>query len=189
MVGTVRGMSTWNDRLLDQLTYHWGAVRPRFDSLTDEEYRWEPVEGAWNVRRREEATAPMAAGAGEWVVDFAFPEPTPPPVTTIAWRMAHIIVGIFAMRNASHFGGPPADYFSWDYAGDAKTAVHQLDEAYEAWIAGVRALGEDGLERAIGESEGEWASATYAELVLHINREAIHHLAEIALLRDLYGRR
>lgn len=26
-----------------------------------------------------------------------------------------------------------------------------------------------------------------AELVLHINREAIHHDAEIALLRDLYA--
>jgi len=26
-----------------------------------------------------------------------------------------------------------------------------------------------------------------AELVLHINREAIHHGAEIALLRDLYA--
>jgi hypothetical protein len=28
-----------------------------------------------------------------------------------------------------------------------------------------------------------------AELVLHINREAIHHGAEIALLRDLYANR
>lgn len=28
-----------------------------------------------------------------------------------------------------------------------------------------------------------------AALVLHINREAIHHLAEIALLRDLYEAR
>jgi hypothetical protein len=27
------------------------------------------------------------------------------------------------------------------------------------------------------------------ELILHINREAIHHLAEIALLRDLYAHR
>jgi hypothetical protein len=27
------------------------------------------------------------------------------------------------------------------------------------------------------------------ELVLHINREMIHHLAEIALLRDLYAHR
>jgi hypothetical protein len=28
-----------------------------------------------------------------------------------------------------------------------------------------------------------------AELVLHINREVIHHGAEIALLRDLYAHR
>ena len=26
-----------------------------------------------------------------------------------------------------------------------------------------------------------------ADLIFHINREAIHHLAEIALLRDLYA--
>ena len=26
-------------------------------------------------------------------------------------------------------------------------------------------------------------------LVLHINREAIHHLAEVALLRDLFAHR
>ena len=28
-----------------------------------------------------------------------------------------------------------------------------------------------------------------AALVLHINREMIHHLAEVALLRDLYAHR
>jgi hypothetical protein len=28
-----------------------------------------------------------------------------------------------------------------------------------------------------------------AALVLHIHREAIHHLAEVALLRDLYAHR
>jgi hypothetical protein len=28
-----------------------------------------------------------------------------------------------------------------------------------------------------------------AALVLHINREVIHHGAEVALLRDLYGQR
>ena len=30
----------------------------------------------------------MAAGAGETVADFGHPEPVPPPLTTIAWRMA-----------------------------------------------------------------------------------------------------
>jgi hypothetical protein len=32
----------------------------------------------------------------------------------------------------------------------------------------------------------ERAKASMAELVLHINREMLHHGAEVALLRDLY---
>ncbi len=32
----------------------------------------------------------------------------------------------------------------------------------------------------------QWAQAPMAELVLHINREMLHHGAEVALLRDLY---
>ncbi len=68
------------------------------------------------------------------------PQPEPEPFTTIAWRLAHVIVGVFAMRNHSHFGGPPADYQSWHYATDAATALRQLDEQYRNWIDGVRAL-------------------------------------------------
>jgi hypothetical protein len=50
-------------------------------------------------------------------VDFAFPQPDPPPATTIAWRMTHLIVGCFGMRAASHFDGPAVDYQSYDYPG------------------------------------------------------------------------
>jgi hypothetical protein len=50
----------------------------------------------------------------------------------------------------------------------------------------VRALGEEGLAEPCGPSEGPWADAPKADLVLHIHREVIHHGAEIALLRDLY---
>jgi hypothetical protein len=45
------------------------------------------------------------------------------------------------------------------------------------------------LDRPIGAAEGAWADRTMAELVLHINREVIHHGAEIACLRDLYAHR
>jgi hypothetical protein len=38
----------------------------------------------------------------------------------------------------------------------------------------------------VGPAEGPFAEHPYAELVLHINREAIHHSAEVLLLRDLY---
>ena len=47
----------------------------------------------------------------------------------------------------------------------------------------------DGLAEPCGPAEGPWAERPRAELVLHINRELIHHGAEIALLRDLYAHR
>jgi hypothetical protein len=103
--------------------------------------------------------------------------------------MAHVIVGVFAMRNHSHFDGPPADYQSWDYATDAVTALQQLDDTYSTWIAGVRSLSIDDLNRPCGPAEGPYAEYALSELVLHINRETIHHGAEIACLRDLYAHR
>lgn len=114
------------------------------------------------------------------------PEPDPPPLTTIAWRIGHIVVGVLGARVASHFGGPPYDYATHTYAGDAAGALEQLDETYAAWAAGVRGLGVDGLRRPCGSAEGSWADAPMAGLVLHINREVLHHGAEIALLRDLF---
>jgi hypothetical protein len=177
----------WNFQLAEQLDLHWREqLRPRLDAMTDAEYRWEPVAGAWNVRPRGTGTAPIQVGAGEFVIDFARPAPVPPPVTTIAWRLGHVIVGVLGMRVAAHFGGPRVEYETHRYPGDAATALAQLDDVYAAWIAGVRGLGPDGLARACGPAEGSWAQASMAELVLHINREMLHHGAEIALLRDLY---
>jgi hypothetical protein len=125
----------------------------------------------------------MAAGSGDFVIDYEFPTPDPAPVTTIAWRIGHIVVGVFGMRVASHFGGPAMDYNSHDYPGDAATALAQLDAAYQAWTEGVRTVD---LEAKCGEAEGIFAEHTMAELVLHINRELLHHGAEISLLRDLH---
>ena len=50
----------------------------------------------------------------------------------------------------------------------------------------MRGLGAEGLARPCGPAEGPWSESFMAELVLHINREILHHGAEIALLRDLY---
>ncbi|WP_153505239.1 DinB family protein [Cumulibacter manganitolerans] len=179
-----------NESLVMQLDVHWtGQLRPRLQGLTDDEYFWEPVDGCWNVRRRGTSTAPIAAGSGDWVVEFEMPEPVPAPVTTIAWRLAHIVVGVLGSRVASHFGGPVCEYETWSYAGGADEALRQLDEQYAAWVAGVRTLGEDRLAEPCGPAEGPYADYPMLDLVLHINREVIHHGAEIALLRDLYRAR
>lgn len=177
----------WTGQLLEQLTFHWEhQARPRLDGLTDDEYLWEPVPGMWSIRPRALAVTSMAAGGGAWVADVEFPEPTPAPLTTIAWRLGHVIVGIFGMRNASHFGGPPIDYPTYDWPTTATGALAELDRVYADWVAGARTLDEVRLAAPVGEAEGPFAEHPYVELVLHIHREAIHHLAEVALLRDLY---
>jgi len=177
----------WSYELVDQLAMHWEhQLRPRLDGLTDAEYRWEPVPGCWNLRPRAEATTAMAAGVGELVLDFERPEPVPAPVTTIAWRLGHLLVGVLGMRNANHFGGPAVDYTSARWPATATEGLTAVDEAYGVWTEGVRSLGDDRLADPIGPAEGPWQDRSYATLVLHISREMIHHGAEIALLRDLY---
>jgi len=186
----------WNSELVDQLEWHWeNQLRPRLDSLTDDEYFWEPVPGCWNISRRGHSSAPISVGAGEYTMDYALPPYDKEPVTTIGWRLAHIIVAVFGARNASHFGGPstgggeafpPADYPTWTYAGTAAEALRQLDDGHDAWVKGVRGLGANGLAEPCGPAEGPFAEYSMAALVLHIHREVIHHGAEISLLRDLY---
>lgn len=177
----------WTYEILDQLRWHWEQqLRPRLVGLSDDEYFWEPAPGSWNVRPRGTSTAPVQAGAGDFTIDFAFPEPDPPPVTTIAWRLGHIIVGVFGARLASHFDGPPVDYDTFVYAGTAEEALRQLDVAYDAWMRGVSGLGVEQFARPCGPDEGPYAERPLAALILHIHREVIHHGAEIALLRDLY---
>ncbi len=181
---------TWNPLLREQLEFHWRhQLRPRLAGLTDEEYFWEPAPGAWSVRPRGESTAPIQAGSGGFTLDFAYPAPDPAPVTTIAWRIGHVLVGCLAMRSASHFGREATDYETWPYAGTASGALDQLDAEVETWLEGVAALGEHDLARPCGPAEGPYAEHPLATLVLHIHREVIHHGAEIALLRDLYAHR
>ncbi|GAB2861757.1 DinB family protein [Actinocorallia aurea] len=169
----------------EQWEQHWQyQVRARLQGLTDDEYFWSPVADPWTVRPRESA-GPNAHGGGDFLVDFAHPVPEPAPFTTIAWRLGHVIVGVLAVRNAAHFGGPPASYESWDYAGDAATALAQVETQLDRWLAGVAALGEGGLRTPIGPAE-PFPDAPTAALVLHIHRELIHHMSEVCLLRDLY---
>ncbi len=185
---TTNARIDWNAELRSQLEWHWtNQLRPRLAGLTDEEYFWEPVPGCWNVRPRGESTAPIAVGGGAYTIDFAIPEPSPAPVTTIAWRIGHLVAGVFGARNAAHFDGPTIDHQNHTYAPTAAEALDQLDAGYTRWMNGVAGLGQDGLVEPCGPAEGPFANWSTAALVLHIHREVLHHGAEIALLRDLYA--
>ena len=179
----------WNAEVVDQLESHWEhQLRPRLVGLTDDEYFWRPVADCWSISRRGESPAPVSFGAGEFTLDFGDPRPDPEPVTTIAWRLAHLIVG-FAEMSGTHFGGRPTSVSTYRYPGTADDALRQLDETHDEWVAGVRRLGATGLARPQGPtSPPEFADAPVARLVLFTNVEVIHHGAEICLLRDLFER-
>ncbi len=84
------------------------------------------------------------------------------------------------------FGHPPVDFASFRYAGTAVAALEQLDTAYQAWVDGIAGLGTAGLAEPAGPPGSLLADWSTAGIVLHNQRELLHHGAEIALLRDLY---
>jgi DinB superfamily len=177
----------WGRLLVGQLEFYWDVhLRPRLDGLSDEEYLWEPAEGCWSLRR---------APDGGWRLDGGRPEPSPPPVTTIAWRLVHVGATCLANRASAFFDCAEvpagADMFDprlvpADLPGGADAAVAFLERSYRRWHDGIAALDEEGLGRPLGPRGGPYAEDPMAELVAHINREVMHHGAEIALLRDLY---
>lgn len=178
----------WTQELVDQVDWYWTAhLRPRLDGLTDDEYLWELVAGCWSIRPRSASVSP-AVGRGPDVLEIERPEPIPPPLTTIAWRMAHVSVGVLGKRASNHFGafGGALTEETADLSPTAAGGLSMLDETYAAWMSGVRALDDAGLARPCGPAEGPFSQYPLAALILHINREVLHHGAEIALLRDLY---
>ncbi|GAA1134405.1 DinB family protein [Kribbella jejuensis] len=176
----------WNAEVVEQIETHWRTrLRPRLDGLSDDEYFWEPVEGCWTVSRRGQSSARQSFGSGEFTWDYG-DDHDPEPVTTIAWRLAHLTVGL-AQGAARRFGAPEADYDTFEFAGTADQALEQLDDQFAAWIHGVRRLGEEGLLRPQGWPPA-FADAPMVRLVLYTNVELVHHGAEICLLRDLYSR-
>ncbi|WP_239163144.1 DinB family protein [Paractinoplanes rishiriensis] len=177
----------WNAELVDQLEWHWQhQLRPRLDGLTDDEYYWQPVAGCWTLSRRGQSSAPMSIGVGDFTLDYAEQPHGREPVTTIAWRLAHMIA-VFGPPSVPHFEGTRLEHPRVAYSGTADGALRQLDDGYEAWIRDVRGLGSAGLAVRQGAlSPPEYADAPLAKLIMHVHREAIHHGAEVSLLRDLY---
>lgn len=177
----------WPDVLMDQLDFVWARqARPRLEGLSDEEYFWEPVRDTWSLR-----PGPPTPGVldSDLIMDSnRDDESAPDPVTTIAWRMAHVTVHILKARTSSIFDDSDSNPDVHVFAGTAAGALVQLDDAYRHWRRGVAGLTEQRLAESIGPAERYFEGKPMATLILHVNREVLSHIAEIALLRDLYLR-
>lgn len=172
----------WGQLVVGQLEFYWEVhLWPRLEGLTDAEYLWEPVEGAWSVRADETGV-------------FRFDRQPPEAVTTIAWRMAHVALGM-STRVSAFFGDgtvpDDADMFDPRHEpaslpGTAAGGLKLLEESYRSWHDAIVALDDEGLARPLGPKGAFFGEDPMAALIVHVNREVMHHGGEICLLRDLY---
>lgn len=161
--------------VLDGLDQAWDPFIERVADLTEQEYRWEPATPCWNVHLTDDG----------WHVDWADPDPVPAPVTSIAWRSWHIVEALDGY-SARLFGSTGAGLEGTAWVADWASARPLLDAAWRVFRTGVAGWGDEMFE-LLGPQWGPFAQHTRLDLVFHARREVVHHAAEIALLRDLYG--
>lgn len=164
--------------LVSSFDYYAHRTVDRLEGLTDSEYFWEPVDDCWSVRQTD----------GGYTTDWEWPPPDVAPVTTIAWRLVHIISflsehGLRAVAfedGKANWGAPSVN------PGSAQQARTELDRAIATWKRDLGGLDDDRLWQPMGPEAGQYSTDPIAGFVEHIHDEFIHHSAEVALLRDLY---
>jgi hypothetical protein len=163
---------------ISQFDYFAARTRARLDGLTDDEYLWEPVPGCWSVR----------PGPNGFVYEHTSPEPDPPPITTIAWRLVHLswCLSDHGLRRVAFDGDEAAWEEATDAPGTAADALAHFDQSVNVWKADLARTGDERLWEPMGPAAGPFGEDPVAGFVEHIHDEFIHHSAEIGVLRDLY---
>ncbi len=177
--------------LVDQLVDSKNLSAERLGGLTADEYLWEPYGGMWSVRRRAEATTPNAFGPGDWVLDLdtSISPFDAGPLSTIAWRVGHLLSG-FAGRWEWTFGGRTIDpKLVVEFSPDPDVALNSLWGWVDRWAASVESMTDEQLDvPGFGAYPyGLDPEIPFIGIVRWTNRELIHHLAEVALMRDFYA--
>lgn len=158
--------------------YTFSRIRTRLEGLGDYEYFWEPAKGAWNARPAGDGTLKMESA----------PLADDPPVTSIAWRLWHLVACYGSARNAMWLGVAPQPAFEHEdpVPPTAERAVAALEAAHRSWATVIEAVPEAAYTDLLGDIAGPYAEEDKAAFILHQLDEVIHHGAEIALLRDLF---
>ncbi|WP_413449873.1 DinB family protein [Georgenia phoenicis] len=170
---------------LGQLGFSWLELAGRLATVTQEEFLREPRPGALNVVRRGQERTPRTLGTGEWVAEWPEGADEPGP-RTIAWLVAHL-TETYLERWEWTFGERQRRRQDAVVHGDVDDAREELARWVGAWREGVESVPDDEI-MTVGLSQATEidAAAPFGHLVLHLNRELIHHGSEIFVLTDLY---
>lgn len=164
------------------LTRSWlesgDRLRDRLVGLTDTEYLWLPTDEGWTIH-------PDPTRPSRWTYDYDFAPSSPAPLTSIAWRLVHIIADNEIYWEYAFGPGRRTfpDLVVPKTAADALVTWHASRSPITAWLANAN---DDDLAELRPSHLGDPKAA--GEVVRILLDEQTHHGAEIALLRDLYLR-
>ena len=154
-------------------------LRRRLEGIEADELLWEPAPGSWSVRTGADSSAFMDFGLGGTSM---VPAITPAPVTTIAWRLAHIVDLLKEDRCATLLGLEPE-------ASAGELWLTTRPEEMFDYLARAHATWRGYLSRtdpvALLHPVDRWG--TRLSFVHHIINEFVHHAAEVGVLRDLWS--
>lgn len=175
------------EQLSFQMNRARGRLKERLSGITDDEYLWEPVADCWTVRRRETSRSSKPQGGGAWVYDNSDEEQSLPPFTTIAWRLMHL-VDVVGGYHAYLWGDGKLTDDWFEVPATAAEGVSVWEHHAGQFVEALAAEEDAALERPVRipwwpEPAPRW------RVVANVATEAIHHGAEIGVLRDLYGGR
>lgn len=177
--------------LVDALGFVGERSARSLKNLTDEEFFWEPVAQCWSIRSRRPGEAPgspTCVGRGEFVMDDAPEDPDPPPFTTIAWRLGHLL--LINRMFANHLlGSRDLTFDDVEIPTGARDGVDAWRTSYTEYSDLLRATTDAALEQELQVSWGARKKQTLREWSLVLLHENVHHLAEVGVVRDLFRQR
>ncbi|MFI9155087.1 DinB family protein [Streptomyces sp. NPDC053367] len=188
------------------------SVRRRGEAVTPRAFgpgEWVLDQGAPDIPANEYAEVARQAADGmsvekiaeDWSVSVervrevlahtGEPEPDAPPMTTIAWRLNHLHFH-FAGGYEWTFGERRRDpKLLVDFTPSAALALERFWALIDRYRESVGSLTEEQLD-TVGLSQHPYsndADHPFISVLVAGNIEFIHHMAEIALLRDLWRTR
>jgi uncharacterized damage-inducible protein DinB len=172
---------------------HWGLTRSndrllrRVEGMSDEEYRWQPIASCWTIKPRAEARGDLAEVRGEWVLEgVGKPEEQPPPFTTIAWRLMHL-VDVIDGYHVMLFGDGNLRDDRFEIQPTAAGAIQLIERTASKFIAGLNGESDASLREPVRIPWWPQAAPRW-RVVANVSLELAHHGAEVGVLRDLYAR-
>lgn len=178
-LATVRDMASVAAQLLRASWQASGSrLEQRCAGLTDKEYLWCPAADAWTIK-------PDPDRPYRWTYDYDFAPPPPAPLTSISWRIVHLIADNEIYWEYA-FGPGKRTFPDLEVPPTAQAAMTLWRASRQPVTAWLEMVTDDDLLKLRPSHLGE--EKTAGEVVRILLDEQTHHGAEIALLRDLYLR-